>query len=1250
MNNKHLIKSASWLCLVVTISSMLIGTIYHGPTPHSKAAHLPNATPLHEITLDNANEISQIRAEMDSEGSQYYVWKKDYYNFELMTSCRGIFYQAYNKAGLPITQETEVESSCDPLLDFHLPDIAVSPSHILITYIYEESGVLTTIKLVQYYKNSYTDGAATQTVENGIIIDQNAQPRLAASPDGTAIGVVFQGCDDGSCTNYDIYFQGFDEYLSKAHLDNELINPFSAGNQVGPNIGFSGEHFMVIYEEIMAGQPAMIHNIHARSISLDANIISPQLTLAELTAEQPDIAGTSDSVVSLTDPYFETFYVTYLNQPDLSTEEIIIKKVYCEYDPLTPANYYCDSTSRAGEPVIARAGQSDSTPKASPQIAVFKNLYDLKRQHPYENSNIDYLTVAWRESPLLETGKIKVQNYTDTLRASGSTITVAESDEESNELALASNRDGHYTVAYNDGTNSITQIFPTQFLRLDHEEVIHAPDSNPQESPRVAKNSNGDYIIVYQNYNGIDYDVVFTIYNRYGNPVKNLSLANTTVVGEQNEPAVAYFNEPAESPDYGKFIIVWSGEGSPDADGIYYRLFNADGTPIGPETLISQNTSWAQSTPDLSTGRFGQFGVIYLEENFDSDTSIILNYQNGSNNIQTTLAPGPTGLQKPKIALNPAADGTTGTGGNGKFFATWQNNSAGFLTSGYLDTATTIVQNAVNNEGAFYTHDIDGAYNSANSTFTPPLDPFYYVRTATRVAEIGTGIKLNIGFYDSAYSETEDLNDLSWDQEASVSIDPATQNILVVGQNNASFSPNTNQVLFFPADIPSLLTSGAIYNKDLSRTANVTDGFGSHIYIADANMDFPYEVEIGTADTYTVTATSFGTVLEFDHDISTHFTLDQIVNDTINGGSGKVVAIGTDTINLEEDNGLFSPTGGTLDNAPYNDSYTGIYGTGMLRNLHFANSEALNFETGNYVSDLDLTDKGLIEVVYDTLIAITEYGIIGSETVLDFNMTDYSTRDNIEYIAGNFFRFSVDEGSNTPDWIMAGPSFSASEQMAYGQTFSALDVAYHSGSTDDIGKFAAITYASNGTSPMPDNNGVYQQIIDDPFSLGTKEDLSPTTEQQITPGGKYIIVPQTIDFGVVNRNSTATVDLADLTPSCIRITDLDGSEFDLTVSLTDLVHSTIPTLTIANSNFVIENNDGINPLISNLAPFSSITDVTLSPSTNPGQEANLGTVQTLLVKNNANTGSWKICPRTKLSIPESANSGTYSGTLTFTLI
>lgn len=1251
MKNKALIKTISYIGLVCGFSSIFLNGIYSPTAPRVEASISPNATPVTEITLNQNFEASEVRTDMDEEGNQYYVWRRHYVN-DLLETCNGIYYQAYNRSGIPLTQETLVEESCDVGLDYQSPDISVNSNNFMITYLEEEAGTFS-VKTVVYSKY-YFEQHAIQTINSGLDLDSTARPRIASSPDGTQSGVVFQACDNFTCTTHDIYFQGFDSLYEKAHLNNEIINDNTVFEQSNANISFSGDHFLIVFQDTFYGELDVYYSIYAKAVNYDASNFSPQISIENNAAQTPDVGGTIDNDYSGTPPYLESFYVTYLISSGLLlNEEIDMKKVYCEYDPGNPSAYYCDTTSRNGETVFVRVSPPDDTTiKTSPQVAVFKNQNDLKRSYPYENTNIDYLTVGWGQTDNYDRSYWKAQHYTNTLSTSGEMINLADDVSLSENMSLASSRDGHFVATYAlDPSSEIkADIYPTQFLRVDHEKLVNAPDSNAQEKAKVAKNSNGDYIITYQSFNGTDYDIHFALYNKYGDPIKNTTIANTTLAGDQMSPAVAYWNEASDSENYGKFIIAWSGNGSGDSDGIFYQIFNQDGTLNGGETLVNQNTSYLQDSADLSTGHYGQFAIIYREENTGLAT-IVLCYKNETNTIYTPISATAADVRTPLVGINPIADGTTGTGGNSKLFTTWRDDNSGYIADGYLGDATTITMNATTDEGAFYSQDIDGAYNITNASFTPALNPFYYARTGNFVGEVGSGPLLVIGYYGSAYTETEPL-DSEWTGN-SVSVDPATQNIFVIGQKLAEYVTNGTQVLTFAANAPSSLSSEQIYDSNLQTKAIVSEGHGTYIFLTDVLQWFSAQGDIGTANPYTVTSTNFNKILEFATDISTHFSLSQVVTETTYGGSGTVVGIGTNHINLENTSGLFSSGGGTLDNAPYNDSYNNIPDTNSWDNVHFNTGEALNFEANNRIANTDLSTNGEIKYVYPDLLAVRmfNFGNFGaSEELLDFNYTDTAVTDPIEYISGSFYRFSIDSGTNTADWIKAGPTFSVSEKSYYGQTFSSADAAFDTSSTDDIGKFVATAYSTSSAPDYIDANGIYQQMIEDPFSPGQKEDLSPSTEQQINPGGKYIIVPQTIDFGVINRNESSTVDLADLTPSCIRITDLDGTDFDLTVSLTDLTHTTQNGLIISKDNFIIENNDGESPLISNLAPFSSVDDVNLSPSTNPGENANLGTVQTLLTKDNPNTGSWKICPRTQLNIPSDANSGTYSGTLTFTLI
>ncbi len=1105
MKNKKILKFVCSITLCVTLLSIVWSSAFYN-SASVQAAVNPNEEPLVDITLPDPHTsggtgIMDLKADMDNEGNQYYIWSTD-----LGDNCHAVKYQVYNKSGVPITQPNDIENNCGTYI-YYYPDISVNNNNFVVSYLVN-SGSSYDVKMAVYNRTTYQQTIAPQTVNSGLSLDSEASPKIVTPPAGDQAGIVFTACD-GSCpsSDHNVYFQGYNSSFAKAHPSNTIINGTTAGNQKEPNISFSGNHYLITFTDV--------NKIQARAINYTSNNLSPEINIETISspgyADQSDVAGTVDTDYTAT-PVNESFYVTYVYHQIGGDAEIRMKKVYCQYDSGNPGNYACSKTTREGEPVFVRVNTT-GTWVSNPKVSVFKNTDDIKKQYPYENTNIDQVTVIWT---ILGNDQfnLKAQNFTNTLAKTGNEINVT------NQIAaptsVSSNIDGHYTVTYkNTGTGgNHGKVYPTKYLKIDSERVVNAPDTSAQENVKVAKNSNGDYIITYQSFNGTDYDIIFAVYNKYGNPIKNTTIANTTLVGDQLNPVVKYWNEEPESGYYGRFIIAWEGNGSGDSNGIFYQIFDSEGNAIGSETLANSSVSDVQTTPSLSTGKFGQFAIVYHE----SPDKIILLYKNDTNNIYNQLASGSDTLSHPLIALSPAADGTTGSGGKSKFAVTWNyqliDNIRTYRTEGYLSSATTVSVNAAVYDGMQQTRDLEAGYDTALETLSPPLDPFYYAGFVDAV----TSLNLNVRFYGSSYTVSKALDT---DMDGSVSIDPASQNIFVIGKKFADYSSyvNPEQVLLFPSDSPStLLLNDHVVNSLQTHEADVTEIDNQYAYIVNATDNFV---------------------------------------------SGETIGI--------------------MNGAVFESRGTNLY-------------------------------------------------------------------DSIQYVAGNFYRFSIDEATDKPVWTKSGPTFSVNPSSYYGQSFSSVDAAYDTRSTDDTGKFVITVYSNVSSADYIDANGVYQQMLEDPFSLGQREDLAPATEQQVNPGGKYIIVPDTIDFGTVPRNTTGSVDFGTLTPSCLKITDLDGTDFDLTVSLTNLVNSLQPTDTISNSNFVIENNNGVNPNITTLLPFTSLTDVSLDPSTNPGENANLGSNKTLLKKNNVNTGSWEICPKVYLTIPASASSGSYEGTLTFTLI
>lgn len=91
-------------------------------------------------------------------------------------------------------------------------------------------------------------------------------------------------------------------------------------------------------------------------------------------------------------------------------------------------------------------------------------------------------------------------------------------------------------------------------------------------------------------------------------PTTGPERVNTTLTGDQKNPAIAMDNE-------GNYVIAWEGEGSGDTYGIFVRAFDADGTPRGPEHLVNTYTTGIQSSPKIAMD-FDRFPVSGNEQQF----------------------------------------------------------------------------------------------------------------------------------------------------------------------------------------------------------------------------------------------------------------------------------------------------------------------------------------------------------------------------------------------------------------------------------------------------------------------------------------------------------------------------------------------------------------------------------------------------------------------------------------------------------
>jgi len=101
-------------------------------------------------------------------------------------------------------------------------------------------------------------------------------------------------------------------------------------------------------------------------------------------------------------------------------------------------------------------------------------------------------------------------------------------------------------------------------------------------------------------------------------------IVNTTIAGDQvlndqsSQPSVAMLRMGGRQT--GEYVVVWSGPGAGGTQDIFYQKFDADGKPMGPETLVNTITDGAQTAPGVVADEEGRFYVTWLTNHLHQDT------------------------------------------------------------------------------------------------------------------------------------------------------------------------------------------------------------------------------------------------------------------------------------------------------------------------------------------------------------------------------------------------------------------------------------------------------------------------------------------------------------------------------------------------------------------------------------------------------------------------------------------------------
>lgn len=175
--------------------------------------------------------------------------------------------------------------------------------------------------------------------------------------------------------------------------------------------------------------------------------------------------------------------------------------------------------------------------------------------------------------------------------------------------AVARDADGNYVVVWQDRTFAIYgQRYDAQANPIG--DNIRVNDLNiGAELPDIAMADDGSFVVVWQgeSQDGDSTAVVGKMYSSEAVAGAEFVI-NDIIAGYQGNPKVSMNAS-------GAFVVVWDGYGEADDLGIYARTYASDGTASGLQFPVNTTVAGEQSDPGVAIDDSGNFKVVWSSQN-----------------------------------------------------------------------------------------------------------------------------------------------------------------------------------------------------------------------------------------------------------------------------------------------------------------------------------------------------------------------------------------------------------------------------------------------------------------------------------------------------------------------------------------------------------------------------------------------------------------------------------------------------------
>jgi len=140
---------------------------------------------------------------------------------------------------------------------------------------------------------------------------------------------------------------------------------------------------------------------------------------------------------------------------------------------------------------------------------------------------------------------------------------------------------------------------------------VNSTTRGDHQTPSVGMAHSGAFVVVWSGRGpGDKQGVFFQRYSSTGAALGGETLVNTTVAAEQGDPAVAAAAD-------GSFVVVWSGVGVGDSSGVFLQRFGANGVAQGSETRVNTTTANDQTNPAVAFDGEGNLFVAWQSRQQD---------------------------------------------------------------------------------------------------------------------------------------------------------------------------------------------------------------------------------------------------------------------------------------------------------------------------------------------------------------------------------------------------------------------------------------------------------------------------------------------------------------------------------------------------------------------------------------------------------------------------------------------------------